>query len=73
MQQDTNITDLAKDYSNGSKSFRQIQDEGVTSYTELLATLADLKLKIPMAREIGPNIETRRAGMKRLESILRAS
>jgi hypothetical protein len=68
-----NISDLAKEYANGTKSFRQIQNEGIASYTEILAALADLNLKVPMARDIGPNVETRRAGMKRLASILRAS
>lgn len=69
----TDISALAKDYANGAKSFRQLRNEGLTSYTELLAALAELNLKVPMAGDIGPNLETRQAGMKRLAYILSAS
>ena len=70
MQRHPDIESLARDYASGAKSFREIQDAGLTSYIELLAALADLKLKPPLARDIGPNLETRRAGMARLISIL---
>ena len=73
MQPQATISSLAQDYVNGTKSFREIKEAGVTSYIALLAALAELHLRPPVAREIGPNIETRRAGMARLASLLRKS
>ncbi len=63
-------TEIAKAYAAGEISFREVQDRGIFRYTELLALLADLNLRPPIAPDGGPNAESRAEGMRRLEKIL---
>jgi hypothetical protein len=54
----------------GKLSWRDLAKYGLVSYTHVLAAMADLNLRPYMAPLTGPNVETRTAGMKRLEDIL---
>ena len=65
--------DLTRRYANGDLSMRDLRSAGMPRTIEVLSILADLKLRPPAARAIGPNLETRRGGMKRLQSALEAS
>ena len=40
--------------------------------TELLSDIAELGERLPVADMIGPNVETRRAGIARLAAVLRS-
>ncbi len=70
MDKKPTIAELTAQYALGHKSFRELQDNGAIPYTAILAQLGEMNLRVPIARDIGPNLETRRAGMKLLAELL---
>jgi hypothetical protein len=62
--------ELLKAYVAGEVSVHDLRRSGFGRNTDILAGLADLGLRPPLAAMDGPNVDTRRAGIARLEKIL---
>jgi hypothetical protein len=63
--------DLLRGYAAGSVSWRALQDEGFEDYIQVLAGLAELGLRQPLAAMDGPNLEARARGRALLQRLLR--
>lgn len=66
---------LALRYARGEMSIHELRRAGHESMIELfsdLADLAELGERSPLAAMIGPNVDTRRAGLERLALVLEA-
>jgi len=63
--------DLLRGYATGSVSWRALQNQGFEDYIQVLAGLAELGLRPPLAPLEGPNMEARTRGRALLERLLR--
>ncbi len=63
---------LALRYVRGEMSIHELRRAGHSSMIELLSDLAELGERPPLANMVGPNVETRRAGLERLAAVLKA-
>ncbi len=52
-------------------SIHELRRAGHESMIELLSDLAELGKRPPLAAMVGPNVETRRAGLERLAAVLK--
>ena len=62
---------LALRYARGEMSIHELRRAGHESMIELLSDLAELGKRPPLAAMVGPNVETRRAGLERLAAFLK--
>lgn len=62
--------ELVRRYSSGELSWHDLRMRGINRYTQVMADLRDLGLPVPLAALEGNNIETRKAGIARLENFL---
>lgn len=63
---------LLRSYAAGVTPWRELQLRGFNDYVEVLAGLAELKLRLPVASFSGPSGEARRRAVDWLESRLAA-
>jgi hypothetical protein len=63
--------ELLRGYAAGSVSWRALQDQGFEDYVQVLAGLAELGLRPPLAAMEGPNVEARLRGLALIERLLR--
>jgi hypothetical protein len=63
--------ELIRGYAAGLVSWRALQDQGFEDYIQVLAGLAELGLRPPLAAMEGPNIEARARGRALLQRLLR--
>jgi hypothetical protein len=62
---------LIRAYANGEISWHSLQRRGFENYIEVLAGLGELGLRPPIAKMIGPNVESRQRGIAILQTHLR--
>ncbi len=62
---------MLRGYAAGSVTWRALQDQGFEDYIQVLAGLAELGLRPPLAPMEGPNMEARRRGRALVERLLR--
>lgn len=62
---------LARRYAAGELSIQELRDAGHVRTIGVLADLAELGLRPPVADLDGPNAATRRAGLERLAHVLK--
>ena len=62
---------LAKRYAGGELTIQEVRRAGHPRMIELFADLAHIGERPPLAAMVGPNIDTRLAGMARLSARLR--
>lgn len=70
---DAERRDLVRRYADDELSIRDLRDAGVIRFIEILSDLAEMGRAPPIARRIGPNVDSRARGMARLQSILAVS
>ena len=57
-------------YARGDLSWRDLQNRGITRYTDVMAELADMGIPMPIAPLEGPNLEKRLKGIDLLRNVL---
>ena len=57
-------------YARGDLSWRDLQNRGITRYTDVMAELADMGVPMPIAPLEGPNLEMRLKGIDLLRAVL---
>lgn len=57
-------------YARGDLSWRDLQNRGITRYTDVMADLADMGVPMPIASLEGPNLEMRLKGIDLLRNLL---
>lgn len=62
---------LVRQYAEGALSWHALRERGVEDYVEVLADLADLGMRPPVAPLDGPNRAARERGLKILREALR--
>lgn len=62
---------LAKRYAQGDLTIHELRRAGHHRMIELFADLAEIGARPPLASMIGPNVETRLAGLERLRERLK--
>lgn len=62
---------LSHRYARGEMSIHELRRAGHSSMIELFSDLAELGERPPLADMIGPNVDTRRAGLERLAAVLK--
>lgn len=63
--------DAVRRYADGELSWSDLKRMGVRRYTEVMADLADMGLRLPVAPLEGESAAMRQAGIIRLEEALR--
>lgn len=62
--------DAVRRYADGELSWSDLRQMGVRRYTEVMADLADMGLRLPTAPLEGESAAMRKAGISRLEQAL---
>ncbi len=62
---------LVRRYADGQMSTRDLGRAGHGRMIQILSDLCRLGLRMPLADMTGPNVESRQAGISRLDDVLR--
>ena len=61
--------EMLRKYANHEMTWYEMRNRGVDSYWDVLWGLGQLGLKYPVARMIGPNVESRQRGIGLLREL----
>jgi len=68
--QDAHRRDAVRRYAQGELSWSDLRRLGINRFTQVMADLAEMGLKLPIAPLEGENAAIRKAGIQRLEKAL---
>jgi regulator of protease activity HflC (stomatin/prohibitin superfamily) len=66
----TERDELIQQYAAGQITWRALRDRGFDDYVQVLAGLAELGLRAPIAPMTGPNVVARKRGQELLRQLL---
>lgn len=63
---------LVRKYADGELTLDDLRRAGSQRVIQILSDLNELGKRPPVARDVGPNVDSRREGMARLAAVLRS-